>query len=208
MYFVTWFFLKLLHYPHHVEWVMVGVVVGVKNEKVVGVINWVEWVKNGEIFKIGGGNGGGDEIGNFHLFVIFSTIHIVWLFWFYCKIVTSLEIVLDIQSIYFDILLLRYKFFQSKNFPKTQKFLNPSEVLLNDFLRELSKDLLKNSKYASYVVLTTVLWFIFHIRWKFNQFLPQNLNLITKRNVNFLYEFKQKVTVIFAHHVSWRLIVR
>ena len=45
-----------------VEWVMVGI----KNEKVVGVINRVEWVKNGKIFKIGGGNGGGNEIDNFH----------------------------------------------------------------------------------------------------------------------------------------------
>ena len=51
-------------------------------------------------------------------------------YFYFIKIVTSLEIVLDIQSIYFDILLLSYKFFQSKNFPKTQKFLNPPEVLL------------------------------------------------------------------------------
>ena len=178
----------------------------VKNEKVVGVINWVEWVKNEEIFKIGGGNGGGNEIGNFHLFVIFSTLHIVWLFLFYCKIVTSLEIVLDIQSIYCDILLLSYKFFQSKNFPRTQKFLNPSEVLLNDFLRELSKDLLKNSKYASYVVFTTLVHFSQSL--KIQPISTAEFEFNNEEKCQFLYEFKQKVTVIFAHHVSWKLIVR
>ena len=83
-------------------------------------------------------------------------------YFYFIKIVTSLEIVLDIQNVYFDIFSLRYKFFQSKYFLKTQKFLNPSEVLLHEFLKELSKDLLKNSKYMSYVVLTTLVHF--HIR--------------------------------------------
>ena len=77
-------------------------------------------------------------------------------YFYFIKIVTSLEIVLDIQNVYFDIFSLRYKFFQSKHFLKTQKFLNPSEVLLHEFLKELSKDLLKNSKYMSYAVLTTL----------------------------------------------------
>ena len=43
----VFFFLKPLHYPHHVEWVMVRVVEWVvewvKNEKVEWVINRVEW---------------------------------------------------------------------------------------------------------------------------------------------------------------------
>ena len=47
-------------------WVMVGVmewiVEWVKNEKVEWVINRVEWVKNGKFFKIGGGNGVGNQI--------------------------------------------------------------------------------------------------------------------------------------------------